>query len=192
LCARGISANMQSWFNGILIPFSASLSIGNNMLPNILLGYLTSITSPVQDQINNILRYQSGQILQTKIFSNSRNSIVTQANGTSIDLLNVNFTPKSLSSQILVSFDAQWSVNGTGNDRNNKVVALHLASLNEGRELLYTKKKRTVEDLEELMTDESDVHRSIREGLVLALVPDIQNFITHNILKNVDLDGTDV
>jgi hypothetical protein len=68
-------------------------------------------------------------------------------------------------------------------DRNNKVVALHLASLNEGRELSSTKKKRTVEDLEEFMTDQSDVHHSIREGLVLALVPDIQNFITQHSEK---------
>jgi hypothetical protein len=73
-------------------------------------------------------------------------------------------------------------------DRNNKVVALHLASFNEGRELSCTKKKRTVEDLEEIMTDQSDVHHSIREGLVLALVPGIQNFITDNILENVDFE----
>jgi hypothetical protein len=76
-------------------------------------------------------------------------------------------------------------------DENNKVVALHLASLNEGREFSYTKKKRTIKDLEEVMTDQSDVHHSIREGLVLALVPAIQKFITDDILKNVDLDGTD-
>jgi hypothetical protein len=117
-CVGGISANMQSWFNGILIPASSSLSIGNFVLTNTLMSYLTSITSPVQEQINNILRYQSGQILQTKIYSNSRNSIVNTANsnGTSTDLLNINFTPKSLSSQILVSFDAKWSVNGAGDD----------------------------------------------------------------------------
>jgi hypothetical protein len=117
-CAGGISANMQSWFNGILILSSASLSIGNNILTNTLMSYLTSITSPVQDQINNLMRYQPGQIIQTKIYSNSKNSVITQApaNYTSTDLLNINFTPKSLSSQILVSFNAKWKINGSGGD----------------------------------------------------------------------------
>lgn len=62
-------------------------------------------------------------------------------------------------------------------DRDNKVVALHLSSMHEGQDISVTKKKRTLKNLEEFMTDQSDIHNSIREGLVLASVPNILAFI---------------
>ena len=65
-------------------------------------------------------------------------------------------------------------------DRDNKVVALHLFSMLEGKDISATKKKRTVRDLEEFMTDQSDIHNSIREGLVLASVPYILAFIANH------------
>jgi hypothetical protein len=43
-----------------------------------------------------------------------------------------------------------------------------------------TKKKRTLSDIEDIVTEQGDVHSSMRDGLVLAWIPEILKLIAAN------------
>jgi hypothetical protein len=79
-------------------------------------------------------------------------------------------------------------------NHQNEVVAMHLSSIHEGEELSYTKLKKNryqynqkeinqrVDELSDSLTDLSDVHQSIRSGVVLSFIQEIVQFVAkHNL-----------
>jgi hypothetical protein len=73
-------------------------------------------------------------------------------------------------------------------DHQGRVVAMHLSSMHEGKEYSHVKKKAktmqalaaAVDAVVEHSTDLSDVHYSIRQGLVLARIPRVVQFVEKN------------
>lgn len=75
-------------------------------------------------------------------------------------------------------------------DRNGRVVAMHLASMHEGREYSHMNKKQkrptvatlsaAVDAITEYSTDMSDVHNSVRQGLVLATMHEVVDFVARH------------
>lgn len=78
-------------------------------------------------------------------------------------------------------------------DHGGRVVAMHLSSMHEGKEFSHTKKKQKtqkatiaslsarVDVLSEASTDMQDVHNSIRQGLVLARISELVDFLSQYI-----------
>jgi hypothetical protein len=133
-CVGRISCNMQSWFNGILIPASSSLSIGNNVLTNDLLSYLTGITSSVQNQLNALKNpsYKSGQIIQSLKYYQGKGGLTYDSVATDVftDILFTGFNVKSSNSSISISFDCVSSIGGSGSDIWESRILLYRDNLN--------------------------------------------------------------
>jgi hypothetical protein len=110
---------------GIIMPDTSYLKIGNNILNGTLISYLKNITSDVQSQINSLKNKSSGEVIQMRVFSRSKDNLLTTVappNGQSICLFQFEFKPKSTSSQIYVTFDAYWSIRGGGYDEWQSII----------------------------------------------------------------------
>jgi hypothetical protein len=101
-----------------LIPASSSLSIGNNVLTNTLMSYLTGITSSVQTQLNalNNPSYKSGQVIQSLKYHQGKNPLTyTTINTTDwTTIFSIPFNAKSNTSTFSCFFDCYWGVGGSG------------------------------------------------------------------------------
>jgi hypothetical protein len=118
----GISANAQSFFNGIQMPSASFIRIGTNELNSTLLNNLSDLTSNVQSQINsintNINTYKSGQVIQSLKFYKNKgtltNTIINTGSWTTV--FSTTFNAKSNTSSFSIFFDTFWGIGGGGND----------------------------------------------------------------------------
>jgi hypothetical protein len=68
-------------------------------------------------------------------------------------------------------------------DHDGYVVAMHTASMHEGKNISNVKKRKytdRIEDLESLASSLHDIHASVREGIVLSRIPAVIDFIAAN------------
>jgi hypothetical protein len=118
----GISANSQSFFNGIQMPSDSYVKIGDNILNSSLLNNLSGLTSNIQSQINsintNINTYKSGQVIQSLKFYKNKGTLSNTSIGTAdwTTIFQTTFNAKSTSSSFSCFFDCYWGIGGGGND----------------------------------------------------------------------------
>jgi hypothetical protein len=114
----GISANAQSFFNGIQMPSDSYIKIGTNELNSTLLNNLSGLTSNIQSQINSINTYKSGQVIQSLKFYKNKGTLSNTSIGTTnwTTIFSTTFNAKSSSSSFSIFFDTYWGVGGGGFD----------------------------------------------------------------------------